>query len=287
MAEENWLKVLEKYRREYPPEGHASGGTSSLQSTTGFWLRRPIEGGEFRAGLDLIDSSLKANPGIVSSHSSKLPDHYRPAGGSYLAAPAANWARSHIPDSLAQTDMTSTTTPRCSVVMPVQNAAQFVGAAVESVLRQTMPDFELLVVNDRSSDGSETIVRNIGDSRIILLPSNGEGVAAARNTALRTTRANYVAFLDADDLWLPEHLQLHLDHLENRPELDLAFSSVKWIEESGEPLGRPVSSHPGRFSYEDLLLEYLPVTTSGWAGRRAAFEQAGWFERGSGRGKRS
>lgn len=174
--------------------------------------------------------------------------------------------------------MTSTRTPRCSVVMPVHNAAPFVGAAVESVLRQTIGDFELLVVDDRSSDGSESIVRNIGDARILLLPSAGAGVAAARNTALKAARGSYVAFLDADDLWLPEHLHLHLDHLENRPEVDLTFSSVQWIEESGQPLGRPVSSHPGRFSYEELLLEYLPVTTSGWAARRAALEQAGWFD---------
>ncbi|WP_321476954.1 glycosyltransferase [uncultured Paludibaculum sp.] len=162
--------------------------------------------------------------------------------------------------------------------MPVRDAAQFIGAAVNSVLSQTMGDFELLVVDDRSSDESVAIVRRAQDPRILLLAAKGEGVSAARNTGLRAASGKYVAFLDADDLWVPEHLQLHIDHLGNRREVDLTFSSVKWIDEAGRPLGRPVSSHVGRFSYEDLLLEYRPVTTSSWVVRRSALDQAGGFD---------
>ncbi|MBN9661073.1 MAG: glycosyltransferase family 2 protein [Acidobacteria bacterium] len=170
------------------------------------------------------------------------------------------------------------TSARCTVVMPVRDAARFIGAAVSSVLGQTMRHFELLVVDDRSTDGSAEIVRRSQDPRVVLLPCQGEGVSAARNTALRTARSGYIAFLDADDLWTPEHLQLHLDHLERQPEVDLTFSPVKWIDEAGAPLGRPVSLHVGRFSYEELLLEYLPVTTSSWVARRSALDKTGGFD---------
>jgi hypothetical protein len=163
--------------------------------------------------------------------------------------------------------------------MPVHNAARFIGAAIGSVMSQTMEDFELLVVDDRSSDGSMAIASTAQDPRIRILSSEGEGVAAARNTALRAASSEYIAFLDADDLWVPEHLQMHLEHLEKQSEVDLTFSPVKWIDEAGEPLGRPVSTHVGRFSYEDLLLEYLPVTTSSWVARRSALDHAGGFDR--------
>lgn len=163
--------------------------------------------------------------------------------------------------------------------MPVRNAAQFIGAAIGSVMSQTEEDFELLVVDDRSSDGSVAIVSRAQDPRIRILSSEGEGVAAARNTALRAASSEYIAFLDADDLWVPEHLRLHLEHLEKQPEVDLTFSPVRWIDEAGEPLGRPVSMHVGRFSYEELLLEYLPVTTSSWVARRSALDQTGGFDR--------
>ena len=96
-----------------------------------------------------------------------------------------------------------------SVVMPAYNAAPFIGSAVESVLRQTYADLELVVVDDASKDKTASVLRGLhADARLRVLrhETNG-GVARARNTALEASRGQYIAFLDADDLWEPDKLR--------------------------------------------------------------------------------
>lgn len=118
--------------------------------------------------------------------------------------------------------------PRVSVLMPAFNAEEFIGQAIDSVLSQSYSDFELVVVNDGSTDSTRRIVLDYADNRIRLIdkPTN-EGLAAARNLALYAAKGHYVAWLDADDVAHPRRLGLQVSTLDRMPEVGLCGSWVK------------------------------------------------------------
>jgi len=108
-------------------------------------------------------------------------------------------------------------TPFFSVVIPVYNRADPLRAALQSVLMQTVQDFEIIVVDDGSSDDPEAVVREIADSRVVFVRQENRGGGAARNTGIDRARGRYVAFLDSDDRFLPHHLSAMRKLLENLP----------------------------------------------------------------------
>lgn len=98
--------------------------------------------------------------------------------------------------------------PTVSVIIPTYNRAHLIGRAVQSVLAQTYKDFEIIVVDDGSTDNTEEVVKNFGNSRIrCARHGENKGAAAARNTGIKIARGSYIAFLDSDDEWLPEKLE--------------------------------------------------------------------------------
>lgn len=126
--------------------------------------------------------------------------------------------------------------PEISVIMPVYNVEAFVADAVASVLAQTFTDFELLIIDDVSPDGSIAICERFDDPRIrIIRHDENRGLAGARNTGIRNARAPLLAFLDSDDCWQPEKLALHLAHLAERPTVGVSFSRSAFIDEAGQP----------------------------------------------------
>lgn len=119
--------------------------------------------------------------------------------------------------------------PRFSVVMPALNAETTIGSAIRSVLAQTRSDFELLVVDDGSTDETVGEVRKaLLDSRIRLLRQEHRGVAAARNWAISEARGAFISMLDSDDLWLPGYLQVMGDVLAANPQAALAYTDA-WL----------------------------------------------------------
>jgi glycosyltransferase involved in cell wall biosynthesis len=97
--------------------------------------------------------------------------------------------------------------PIYSVVIPLYNKQRHIKDTIDSVLNQIYQDFEIVVVNDGSTDDSAKVVESIKDDRIRLIHQKNAGVAVARNTGIKQARAEYIAFLDADDIWLPNHLE--------------------------------------------------------------------------------
>lgn len=128
---------------------------------------------------------------------------------------------------------------RVSIIMPCYNAARFIDEAIASVLAQTEASWELIVIDDGSTDGSAEIVRRFTDPRIRLITQANAGVSAARNAGLASSRGEFVAFLDADDRMRPDRLQLPLTILAGDPSLDLVVCDfVRFEQDSGDYLYR-------------------------------------------------
>ena len=116
------------------------------------------------------------------------------------------------------------TSPKFSVVMPLHNKADHVAAAIESVLSQSFAPFEIIVIDDASTDGSRAIVAAIGDGRLRLLDRTepGPGGYAARNLGIREAKGDWIAFLDADDLWHENHLSVLARAIAKAPKAGVA-----------------------------------------------------------------
>lgn len=130
-----------------------------------------------------------------------------------------------------------TRSPLVSVVMPLYNSASTVRESLESILAQTYSNLEILIVDDGSTDGGLAICRSYNDPRIRILQQQNRGLAGARNTGIRSSSGAIVAFLDSDDLWLPEKVAMHVNHLQAHPEVGVSYSRSAFIDAAGESLG--------------------------------------------------
>jgi glycosyltransferase involved in cell wall biosynthesis len=149
--------------------------------------------------------------------------------------------------------MENVKSPMVSVVIPTYNRAHLVSRAIQSVLDQTYRDFELIIVDDGSTDNTEEVVRAFHDARIIYLkqPSN-RGVSAARNAGIKAAQGNYIAFQDSDDEWLPQKLekQMALFKEDKKGDLGLVLCEYLVLEK-----GQEIHSVPNikRLNYEQLI----------------------------------
>lgn len=133
----------------------------------------------------------------------------------------------------------SNSSPKISVIMPAYNAEKFIAESIESVLNQSFEDFELLVVNDASTDGTEKIVCGFleKDSRVYLLQNNkGKGVSGGINTGLERARGRYIARADADDINRSYRFEKQIQYLEANPNIDLLGGGYAPFNEKGHRL---------------------------------------------------
>ena len=112
-----------------------------------------------------------------------------------------------------------------SVIIPVYNKANTIRAAVESVLAQTFSDFEIVIVDDGSHDTPEKVLADLMDKQLHLIHQENGGVSVARNTGIRAAKGDYLCFLDADDLWLPNHLEEMSILIDQFPTADMFVTS--------------------------------------------------------------
>ena len=117
--------------------------------------------------------------------------------------------------------------PRITVVMPAYNRADLIGASIESALAQTFRDFELIVVDDGSTDATREAVQRVHDPRLTLLPLPHRGMSAAMNAGVRAARGDYFARLDSDDLWHPEFLETTLAAMERPPRVGVVYTRAR------------------------------------------------------------
>jgi glycosyltransferase involved in cell wall biosynthesis len=125
-----------------------------------------------------------------------------------------------------------------SVIIPVYNVENYIADTVRSVLAQTYSNFEVLIVDDGSPDRSiEICEQQFNDPRIKIIRQENRGLAGARNTGIRHAQGEYLAFLDSDDLWEPEKLAHHVQHLDAAAKVGISFSRSALIDEQGYPTG--------------------------------------------------
>ena len=167
-----------------------------------------------------------------------------------------------------------------SAVIPAYNASLFVSETIESVLAQTFEDWELLIIDDGSTDNTAEIAEHYckKDSRIRLLKQVNQGVSAARNAAVELTQGQFIAFLDADDRWLPQKLATHIEHLKLNPEVGVSFGRVEFISYGGQPTGTIASGRLSNLKAEHFLYNNPTITTSNLVVRREVFQQLPGFD---------
>jgi len=155
---------------------------------------------------------------------------------------------------------------KVSVIIPVFNGERFIGEAIQSVMDQTYPPLEIIVVDDGSSDKTADIVRYLSGARPILYRrQSNQGAAAARNAGVSLAQGEWIAFLDADDVWYPEKLAIQVEHFKTYPDVPFFYSDMDIIDDEGKDSGE---KEPKRI----LCLSYL-VTVPFLTHRRSCSER--------------
>jgi glycosyltransferase involved in cell wall biosynthesis len=142
-----------------------------------------------------------------------------------------------------------------SVMMPAYNAGEYLQAAVQSLVDQTHLVWELIIVDDGSVDETPEIIARLNDPRIRTFSQENQGEASARNAALSLATGEYLAFLDADDAFLPQHLEVTVDYLCAHPEIGGVYTDGYYVDGAGEVLGRLSDYRRGPF--EGWIFEEL------------------------------
>jgi glycosyltransferase involved in cell wall biosynthesis len=171
-------------------------------------------------------------------------------------------------------------TPEISVIMPTHNRADLLPRAVASVLAQTYPDFELIIVDDASTDKTRAYLDGLTDHRIIVITRdiNG-GNAAARNTGLNACRGRYIAFLDSDDEYTPAFLERVAAALDLHSEASFALTGREIIDADGSVREeRELGISPGPSAYHGFLRRFPGGTNRGLTIRRECLEAVGIFD---------
>ncbi|MGI9160303.1 MAG: glycosyltransferase family 2 protein [Saprospiraceae bacterium] len=173
--------------------------------------------------------------------------------------------------------------PAFSIVIPLYNKAHSIADTVASVLAQGLSDFELIIVDDGSTDGSAQVVEGIADSRIRLVKRKNGGVSAARNTGIQLASAEHIAFLDADDLWLPGFLEDMLALTRDFPDAGI-YGAAYWLQVQGdrypEESGLPANFRGYIPSYFAHAVRHLLFWTSAVIVKKTALQQSGGFHEG-------
>lgn len=168
--------------------------------------------------------------------------------------------------------------PKISVIIPVYNAMTYLPETLESVFKQTFSDFEILIINDGSSDNVVEWVSQITDSRVKLISQANQGVSAARNTGINNSQGEYIAFLDADDLWKPTKLEKQVNRLEANPTVGLAYTWTAFIDQFSQPVGVSLISHIEGNVWEKIVVRDMISTGSSTMIRAECFDKVGLFD---------
>ncbi|MBY0316974.1 MAG: glycosyltransferase family 2 protein [Bdellovibrionales bacterium] len=161
-----------------------------------------------------------------------------------------------------------------SVIIPVYNRSELLQRAIESVSRQSTEDLEIIVVDDHSTEDIESLCSHL-HCRYLL--NSGRGVSAARNAGIVAAKFPYVAFLDSDDEWLPEKIEVQLQYMMERPHLQLSHTNETWIRNGKEVPQKAKHKRSGGKIFEQCT-ELCVISPSTVMAQRSLFNEIGFFD---------
>lgn len=169
--------------------------------------------------------------------------------------------------------------PFFSVIIPLFNKEDYVFNTIKSVLNQTFTDFEIIVVNDGSTDSSYKIASEINDPRIRLYSNNNKGLSYSRNYGVKKANAHFIAFLDADDLWTNNYLKCIKSFIEkHKNEMAFATNNYTWFHKKSPNLNAPTTKRQepqlieNYFSFGKNIFSYSSIVL-----HKSVFEDVGFF----------
>lgn len=169
-----------------------------------------------------------------------------------------------------------------SIIIPLYNKAQYVFKCIESVMNQSFRDFELIIINDGSTDNSMGVVKLFKDSRIKVIEQNNSGVSSARNYGVKVAKNDFIAFLDADDWWSPNYLEEIHGLIRKYPKAGLwaaKYYKVRNGHNIEANIGLENNFQDGYINYIKSYTEtmWMPVTSSSFVSRKPVFDEFGGF----------
>jgi glycosyltransferase involved in cell wall biosynthesis len=174
---------------------------------------------------------------------------------------------------------------KVSVILPTYNCAKYVGAAVESVLKQTYTNYELIIINDGSTDDTdEVLAQYISNNTILYIKQENKGHAGARNTGMTAATGTFIAFIDSDDIWLPEKLEEQIRACENDTEIGLVHCNVYGFGENHDAQVRnslltkeQIDEYSG-YIFDNLYTRKIIITTTTVLIRKQCIDDVGMFD---------
>lgn len=169
--------------------------------------------------------------------------------------------------------------PEVSVVIPTYNAEFFISDTINSVLNQTYKDFEIILVDDGSTDNTDRIVAQQHAGKVKYIRQKNSGVSSARNKAISMTKGDFIAFIDCDDIWLENKLEAQVSILKKSKELGLVFSNAYILDEKGRRLKdffKIVRPHSGMVFNKLVQDNFIPMLTA--VVKREALDRVGLFD---------
>jgi len=168
-----------------------------------------------------------------------------------------------------------------SVIIPAYNAQQFIAEALDSVFSQTYKNFEVIVINDGSTDGTQKLLeryKNKFGEQLIIINQSNQGQVIAKNNGLKVAKGEFIAFLDSDDKWAPEKLQLQLDLMSKSSNIGLCYTEAILINEKGAKIGyRQVNDLYKGKCFERLIMRNN-ITASSVMIRKECIDKVGFYD---------
>ena len=170
--------------------------------------------------------------------------------------------------------------PIVSVIIPTYNRAHLIDKAINSVLSQTYQDYEIIIVDDASTDNTKEVVKDFTDSRIsYIFHTNNLDISAARNSGIKASQGKYIALLDSDDEWLPEKLDKQINKFEKESlKIGVIYTGSYYIDEKGNQIRKVHVPIKEGYIYEDLLRAGGYLCLSSTLIKRECFKKVGLFD---------